>query len=460
MRIVFNTYFKEGTGGGMGQIVYEMVQVFAEKHQVLFVVPGDKTGIRKAGNLTYLEIKSVGDDQIILPKLSLKTTKYLGNNLSKFRPDIIHAHDPGIIGFFLQNWAIKNNAPFVYTSHVLPTKFVEFGSQEAQKKLSEFFDKFIIRKYLKLFFDNCSGVVALNAPAKKDIKKLGYSGKIFEISNGRHLKNYNQLPFADISSLIKKLLFIGYFSFRKNQQFLLKVMTRLPKNFQLDLIGVPLQEKYKEELISFAKKYKLNVNFLGRIDHRQIPEFLQKAHFFVSSSKMEVQSLVVMEAMASGTPVVGLSNETMDQFVNEKNGFNFPKRTSPKIFADKILKLSNLSQKDYKKLCVNARKKMETYDWVKIREQTEKMYQAIIGEKKNDREVKKRNLANFFDELILRLDKGKGKAPKDIIKGFNTRDLYVLLLSTAIFVVVSWYSFNKKFKRIWLKFNLSSWFIK
>ena len=45
----------------------------------------------------------------------------------------------------------------------------------------------------------------------------------------------------------------------------------------------------------------------------QIPNYLERAHVFPSASKMEVQSLVVIEALASGTPVVGLSNETIDE---------------------------------------------------------------------------------------------------------------------------------------------------
>lgn len=429
MRITFNTYFREKTGGGIGQVAYEISRVFAQDHQVLFVIPGDKTRISNEGNLIFLEIKSVGNNQIILPKLNPITVRYLVNKLNKFHPDIIHVHDPGPVAFFLQNWAIKNKVPFLLTSHLLPTKFIEFGSQESNNKLSKYINKFITKKYLLPFFNSCSGVVALNKSALKDIKKLGYQGKIFEIPNGRHLDDYNRLPLADITSPLKHLLFIGCFSSRKNQLFLLKAMNCLPKNFCFDLIGLPLQKKYGKSLISFVKKYKLNVNFIGQVDHKQIPVFLQKAHFFISASKMEVQSLVIMESMASGTPVIGLSNETTDQFVNQENGFCFPKKTSPQDFAAKIIGLSNLSKSDYEKLCLNARKQMEPYSWKKIKTKTEEMYKEVIADKKINEMVQKENL----------------------VSRFKIKDLKMPLLVAITFMAALGYSFGTEIKNFWTK---------
>ena len=430
MRIIFNTYFREKTGGGIGQVACEISRVFAEDHQVLFIIPGDKTKVRKEGNLTFLEIKSVGNNQMVLPKLIPKSVKYIVNKLNKFHPDLIHVHDPGPMAFFLQNWAIKNNIPFLQTSHILPTKFIEFGSQNSNNKLNESIYKLITKKYLLPFYNNCSGVVALNKNALRDIKKLGYRGKIFEIPNGRHLDDYNQLPLADISSPAKHLLFIGFFSSRKNQLFLLKAMDHLPKNFCLDLIGIPLQEKYGKNLSSFVKKNNLNVNFVGQIDHAQIPVFLQKAHFFVSASKMEVQSLVIMESMASGTPVIGLSNETTDQFVNNENGFCFPKKTSPYDFAAKIIELSNLSKNDYEKLCLNARKQMEPYDWEKIKIKTEKMYEDVIADKKISERLQKKKKTNTV----------------------KNKDLYAFLL-VIITLIAAGYSFDTEIKKLLSKSN-------
>ncbi len=46
----------------------------------------------------------------------------------------------------------------------------------------------------------------------------------------------------------------------------------------------------------------------------------RKTHAFVSASKMEVQSLAIIEALASGSPVIGLGNETVDELVDETNG--------------------------------------------------------------------------------------------------------------------------------------------
>ncbi len=63
---------------------------------------------------------------------------------------------------------------------------------------------------------------------------------------------------------------------------------------------------------------------------------LAQTHAFVSASKMEVQSLAIIEALASGSPVIGLGNETVDELVDETNGVRLPNDTSAEEFAAAI----------------------------------------------------------------------------------------------------------------------------
>jgi len=60
---------------------------------------------------------------------------------------------------------------------------------------------------------------------------------------------------------------------------------------------------------------------MGEIPYHQIPQILEKTHVLVSASKMEVQSLVIIEALTSGTPVVGLANETIDELIYKGDNY-------------------------------------------------------------------------------------------------------------------------------------------
>ena len=222
-------------------------------------------------------------------------------------------------------------------------------------------------------------MIALNQPALESIRDFGFEGPIFVVPNGRALAHYNQREFADNKSEQKELVFIGFLSDRKNQSYLLKTLKALPANYTLRLIGKPLNAEYQTKLERYIQKNNLkNAEFVGQITHEQIPDYLEEAHIFTSASKMEVQSLVVIEALASGTPVVGLSNETIDELVSVDEGAWLAKDQKPTAFAKQIERICNLPPDQYQKICQNARERVQHLDWSNVVDSTVKAYQEIL----------------------------------------------------------------------------------
>jgi 1,2-diacylglycerol 3-alpha-glucosyltransferase len=412
MRIVFSTFFRESKGGGGGRVSYEIAQAFARQgHDTVLVCPGEKTGLTKvAPNFRYLEIKSLGEGDVSIPYLTVNNLKFLFDFLEKFRPQIIHGHDYGPTALVTQFWAINHHLPFLYTGHVLPTKFSEFSINEFSESLGRFYNTDLMKKYLFNFYNNCDAWIALNKEAQKDVLKYGFKEKIFIIPNGRDMKDYYRCRPAQLSEKQKQLTFIGYLSQRKNQKYLLQVMEHLPENFLLNLIGTPVNPEYLEDLKKYIeKKHLKNINFMGEIPYQQIPRILEKTHVFVSASRMEVQSLVIIEALASGTPVVGLANGTVDELVDESTGYRLEKNASPKIFSEHIQKICSLSQKEYEVLCQNTRGKVSHLDWTEIIKKTEIVYQKLIEDKKIDDQITQKNKFKNLKEIISLLPSSKIK---------------------------------------------------
>ncbi|MBL7123469.1 MAG: glycosyltransferase [Actinobacteria bacterium] len=392
MRVVFITFFRDSKGGGIGRVSYEIAQAFAQQdHKTVLICPGEKTQLRKVTpHLKYLQIRSIGEGDVAIPYLTVPNLKFLFNFLEKFSPQIVHGHDFGPLTLATQFWAINHKIPFIYTTHVLLTKPADFAINEFSKSLKHLMDTTLMKKYFFSFFKNCDAFIAPNKDAQKDILKYGFREKVFTIPNGRYIDTYQRCYPAKLSEKQKQLTFIGYLSKRKNQKYLFWVMECLPENFVLNLIGAPINPKYLQELKAFVQKKGLkNVNFLGEVPYEKIAGLLEKTHVFVSASKMEVQSLVIIEALASGTPVVGLSNETVNEFIDDSVGFCLEEKTSPRTFAEKVKKICSLSQKEYEFLCHNARKKVAHLDWPDIVKQTEMVYQKLIKEKKINRGEKK-----------------------------------------------------------------------
>ncbi len=384
MKIVFTSIFRDGLGGGAGRVAHELAQNFALNHEVVMVCPADKTGPQPGKNgLTIYGIRSAGEDDFQMPQLSARTVRELFEFLDKFQPEIVHAHEPALMGLIGQIWARMHSVPFVHTSHVLPSKAIDFGATDKLNVppsiVHSSISNFAVHGVLSNFFLNCDALIALNQSAYESIREFGYLGPIFVIPNGRSLAHYSTGESADITQDPKVLLFIGFLSERKNQYYLLETLNELPPNYLLRLVGKALDPEYKEKLDGYIEDRGLtNVEFIGQIDHKEIPSYLESAHIFPSASIMEVQSLVVIEALASGTPVVGLSNETIDELVNQDVGAWLAKDQPPAAFAKQIERICNLSQEEYQTLCDNARNQVSHLDWSNVVDATTRAYQEIL----------------------------------------------------------------------------------
>ena len=381
MKIVFTSIFRPGLGGGAGRVAHEIARYCSLKHDVVMICPADQTKLyQDEHGLNIYGIRSAGDTEFQIPDLSAGTVRELFDFLDDFQPEIVHAHDPALMGLIGQVWARMNLVPFVHTSHVLPSKAMDFGTSEAINipLLKSSISEYAIHGILSNFYFNCDALIALNQSALDSIREFGFTGPVYIVPNGRALAHYSGCQYANNGSEIKTLAFIGFLNKRKNQSYLLKVLRELPENYKLRLAGKPLKQEYKDKLLDYIDKHDLgNVEFVGQITHDEIPAFLEKAHVFTSASKMEVQSLVVIEALASGTPVVGLSNETIDELINNEVGAWIQKDQKPADFAQQIERICDLPPVEYELMCQAARDSVAHLDWSHVIESTVSAYEDL-----------------------------------------------------------------------------------
>jgi glycosyltransferase involved in cell wall biosynthesis len=91
----------------------------------------------------------------------------------------------------------------------------------------------------------------------------------------------------------------------------------------------------------------------------------------------EVFPLVLLEASASGLPMVVSDLNTFKCIVTNGHNGIITKRGDPKRLADAIIYL--LENEDIKKkMGENARKKVENYSWEKIAEMIEEAYERLL----------------------------------------------------------------------------------
>lgn len=434
MKVAHVTAYIEDDPNGVAVQSFEFAREMAKLHKTVLIGPGPKTEFREAqaGKLDRFTLQSVNIFQLNVHKLSLSTIRTVVEFLDEYKPDVIHSHTPVDLGLITLLWALQNNIPFFHTIHSLPTKAAEWLRIEALGTAHEPFLNYFIKNYMLPFVSNSTAVVSLNESVTEDLKELGYEGDVISIPNGFNLTEYEKCTPTDITSKKKVITYVGSLEQRKNQIFLATVMKHLPPNYELNLIGGLLDKVYVKKISKFAEKEHLkNINITGKISHDKIPDLLQKTHVFVSASFAEVQSLVIIEALASCTPVVGFTNQTVDQFVDDQVGTVVPQNISPKGFAAEIEKICNMDEKKYSQMAIQARKKVEHLDWKHVLKRIENMYQAYINKQKQSQTEEEKNkktgkvLALIpnrkFRESISKLLKKKDKRSQISIKSVKSK---------------------------------------
>lgn len=380
MKIAFLASFRESSVGGESRVALELAEMMAQAgHDVVYICPGEKTGYSSHPNgLNRFYLACLGEGEVVMANVSGKHLRQLNQFLDEFQPDIIHTHTYLLIGVVGQAWALRHNVPFIYTAHELPTKLSDFAQGYPIAKWTK--RTFLFKAIVRAFYWHCSAVVAINQSALNDLRELGYVGNLFQICNGRDLNRLNACPLPSREMPKRQLMFIGHIIPRKNQEYLVEAMRYLPSHYELKLVGYIGHHGYHDELLQKVEHYGLkNVEFTGRIDPKIIPEKLTDAHVFVSASVLEVQSLVVIEALAAGKPVVGLSNQTIDEFVDDSCGAVLPKNASCQVFAETVMRVAEAQ--DYELLCLSARQKVQKHNWDTVIAETISAYQTCLTNK-------------------------------------------------------------------------------
>lgn len=450
MKVLYVTCYLEDDPNGVARVSFELAHAFSQKYETAIICPGVKQEVTKEkSGLTKYSVKSVQVLQVNINKFSGKEVQGILNFLEDFSPDIIHSHSPADLGLIAQAWAIAHDIPYICTVHSLPTQMHKWMNTKATSTFSiiqEPIVSFATQKYLLQILSNCTAVIALNKPAFADIKKLGYTGDLITIPNGFKMDLYQKHEPTDITTSPKELLYVGSITYRKNQDFLIRVMKHLPKDYRLHIVGGVQDEDYNKILKKTVQKESLqNIIFHGAVPHYEISKIQRTSHIFVSASLAEVQSTAILESLASGTPVVALSNQTVDEFIDEKVGYNLPQDTSPEIFAKKVKAICDLDSNKYEQLCQDAKKRIEQFDLNKVVERMEQMYLGYISappkRTKSNTSQQLKNLITNIPEGTIRttieetLDEWEIKRNRK--KSKNAPDLKKLSLTTLILTVIT-----------------------
>jgi len=236
----------------------------------------------------------------------------------------------------------------------------------------------LVRQATRLALQRAGRVMALSRSLADATAALGIPGKkISVVPNGVNLANFPHQPGAPRESII---LYAGTLIPRKAPDLLIRAMpeilARLP-DYRLVLVG---EGEMRPALESLAAELNLGekVMFVGTQTQQQVGEWMRKSGVFVLPSYEEGQGVVLVEALASGTPCVGTTAGGIPDVVTEDVGAVVPPGDVSALAQAIIQTLVDPVR--WETLCRQARQRAETvYDWDQIAQGLISIYKEVIG---------------------------------------------------------------------------------
>lgn len=291
----------------------------------------------------------------------IKTTQNLREQYDIFKPQIVHSHLESVTFHVVKALSSKTNIVQTIHSSVIHYPFLQ--KMYLQKSISSYVA--ISNKVRSILINS------LNLKPKK----------IATIYNGIDLNKFKIS--RKNNSEVKKIISIGRLTKAKDYPNLFKALDKLIQKLNKQKMPLPSVNivgtgELEKELKALTSKMNLDniVSFLGV--RQDIPELLKESDIYVMSSEWEGLSISLIEALASGIPIVatnaGSNNEIIE---NNVSGIIVPIK-APEALAEGIYNL--IIDKDLRdRLSKEAIKKADLFAIENCAKKHVEMYKELVS---------------------------------------------------------------------------------
>ncbi len=181
---------------------------------------------------------------------------------------------------------------------------------------------------------------------------------------------------ADERKDVLKLLTVGRLSVTKRVEMLIEAVERLchdGQSVRFAIVGGGGLEKLFRKMVS-KKNLAHIIEVTGRIAPEKMPDLYRRSDIFISASMQEGMSNAMLEAMASGLPIVTTRCEGVEELVVD-NGIVVEQENAASI-ANSIANLARDSE-SYERMRVAARKRAENFSWPSVAKQYLASYRRV-----------------------------------------------------------------------------------
>ena len=231
---------------------------------------------------------------------------------------------------------------------------------------------------VKWIWRNSSGVFSNGEMLKSLALKTDRDIGIKIIPNGVDLLEFYPGRRAKDQSI--KILLVGQLIMRKRFHLIIEILPELCKELKdkivVKIVGDGPQRDYLEKLAEQLGE-RDKINFLGNVPHAKLSEVYRDADIFILPSEREGMANVILEALATGLPIIVTKSGTETLIKDGLNGFvekgdvkDFLKKSILTLARDKNL-LNAMGQKSIEIA--------QDFSWNRVACSYQKNYQDILS---------------------------------------------------------------------------------
>jgi glycosyltransferase involved in cell wall biosynthesis len=234
-------------------------------------------------------------------RLAIAPKRRLAQLVAEFAPEIIHIATEGPLGWAMRGLCRRNKWPFTTAFH---TRFPEY--LEARTRIPADWSWRVMRR----FHEAGDGTFAATASLREELARRGFT-KIRAWTRGVDLEKFNPASRDEWPGLPRPVfLYAGRVAIEKNIEAFLA----------LDLPGSKVVVGDGPALPALRQKFP-EVTFTGYRENGALARSYAGADVFVFPSRTDTFGLVLLEALAAGTPVAAFPvTGPIDVITDEKVG--------------------------------------------------------------------------------------------------------------------------------------------
>jgi 1,2-diacylglycerol 3-alpha-glucosyltransferase len=389
MRILFTTesYYPIIDGGAIAQhrIVHELIK---KGHDVRVIAPAfsfKNTFEEENGSIIYRP------RAFVLPfymnnkyHFAPFPLLYVKKIVEEFKPDVINICSPYPISICAMICAKKKHLPLVGSIHILPENvlapFFSSGLYPTMVKYTW--------SYLVYFYNHVDWATVPTQTGAAMYQEKGLKIPVSPISNGVNTEMFKPTNKGDYLrkrfNLPKKplILYTGRINQEKNVDVLVKAIPFVLKSIDAHFLFCG-SGGLKPDMMKLTQELGVDTHttFIDFLEWADYPNIFTLADVFVMPAESELQSIVTLEAVASGVPPVVVNKGAVPELASAENGLVFEPQDSNQLAKNIITILSDETLRNTMKK--NSLKLSEQHSMNTVGTQYEQVYEKVLKLSKN-----------------------------------------------------------------------------